>query len=206
MQVYAEPLVNKNIKSESVGVGGWDWWSAEARFPSSSSSPTSLCPGCLLSPLRRNWHASPKLRGSVSSLLPKPSNLITGNRALFEEEKKMGLEGGVPQTRPPLEAKLCQRGPPGIDFHQPHPAGRGATHSTNSSPVEGLNVAWDPGAVAMPSSGGRKRRMLWSPPEPLSHPGLPGASEPPTGAAWEPGSPQGSRSSMTIITFHLDLS
>lgn len=96
MQVYAEPLVNKNIKSESVGVGGWDWWSAEARFPSSSSSPTSLCPGCLLSPLRRNWHASPKLRGSVSSLLPKPSNLITGNRALFEEEKKNGAGGWGP--------------------------------------------------------------------------------------------------------------
>lgn len=84
MRVHAAPLINVNSPSPwELGRGGWCYWSA---FPSSSPSPASVsCPAYSSRPKEKLSRVSLSL---VFCILPtppppKPSNLITGNRALF---------------------------------------------------------------------------------------------------------------------------
>ena len=48
-QVYAASLIN-NIRSMSVGFGGWGWWSVEVRLPSSPPAQPVFVPASSLSP------------------------------------------------------------------------------------------------------------------------------------------------------------
>lgn len=122
------------------------------------------------------------------------------------------------------------KGPHGSNFYQPPPVEKGL--GANISPVQGQTtqakkwpnvwtavgswrdfvVDWCPGAVATTPSAEAKRKspchhkcLLQTLGQPLQRL-PPRASEPPLAAASESSSPHRSISSMTISTFHLDLS